>query len=201
MPDWSRRDALRAVATTGTLLAAGCSTSDTGPIDAPPPRRRVTDFESVLARNARGNPLVVPAPVDGDEAGERRQDHSLMEHLTATADVEEFRFRADAGAADLASFVNATDFASQSVYLLQRSIGECYRTRLVGVYREGDGVDAEFCRDLRPADVDCDTDTEDTVAVAIRLPFAGDDFNSIGSGWSGDCEHVATVELERGESA
>jgi len=207
MSGWSRRYALRTVASAGLLALAGCSdATSSSPDDSHETRDRITDFEPLLVRNHDGEPLFVheetgPEDQSGGqgESDDRPRRVSEMELLTGGDDLEGFRFRDVPGAAELRSFVTATDLESKSVYLLQRSIGECYVSRLVGVYREGNGVDTEFCQKLRPADAECSVDANDVFAVAIRLPFSGDDFNSIGSGSGGDCDHESTVALPRPE--
>jgi hypothetical protein len=209
MPDWSRRHALQAVATTATLGLAGCSSETSRSRSVPPDRGdRVTDYEARFVRNTDGEPVVtVGEPGDEDEnEDEPRIRLSEMHHLTDEAELDDIQFRDVTGAADLESFVAATDYESASVYLLQRQVGECYEPRLVGVFREDDGVDAEFCRELRPADVECDAEAHDVFTVAIRLAFPGDDFNSVGSGSSSSCDHERAVPIpeagsvERGTS-
>lgn len=109
--------------------------------------------------------------------------------LSSTEDVEELAFAGDSDAAgELASFVRETDYESASVLLNSRGVRECYELQLRGVWREEDGVQASFCERLRPADAACDADSEVAVGVAIRLPFAGDDFSGHGSRWSSTCE-------------
>ena len=123
------------------------------------------------------------------------------EYLTSTDDREDVTFSSSQPASDLRAFVDATDFESESVYLVSRPIGACYEARLVGVFREGNGIDADFCNALRPADVACGADEEDTVGVGIRLPFVEEEFNSFGLGWSGDCGPRTTVAREGGDGA
>ena len=64
------------------------------------------------------------------------------------------------------------------------------------VAREEDGVEADFCRELRPADAACGAEDRVAVGVAIRLPFAGDEFSSLGSGWSSDCDRRPVLARE-----
>lgn len=186
----------------GTVGVAGCS--DAATRSSPPaPRERVTEFEARSRRHGDGTPLLVPVVAEGTattaEVGDDSpRDISLIEHVTDGSDLEDLRFRDTAAARELEAFVTATDYPSRSVYLLQRAVGECHVPRLVGVYREGNGVDVRFCRDLRPAGVACDADATDAFAVALRLPFAGDEFDSVGTGWSSDCEHRHTVALSDG---
>ena len=182
MPDWSRRRALRTVAAAGSLALAGCSGEASHSTDPPPDRGEpVSDYQVRFVRETDGDRLFETDDGSGDVPHE-------MEYLTGEDERDDLAFRSTTAATELRSFVDATDFEAESVFLLQRSIGECYQANLVTVYRESDGVDAGFCQELRPADVDCSAEAEDTVGVAIRLPFTGDGFNSVGSGWSGDCD-------------
>ena len=200
MPDWSRRRALQAVATTGALVLAGCSDESSSPSSVPRERGDPVppaDLEVTFVRDRDGEPLFETD--DGDE--ESSEVGRGMEYLTEGEDRERVTFRSTEPAATLRRFVEATDLESRSVFLLQRPIGECYEARLVGAYRESDGVDVDFCRALRPADVECSADERDTVGVGVRLPFAGDRYSSYGSGWSGGCERRPTVAAEEGEGA
>lgn len=199
MPDRSRRHALRTVAGTATLALAGCGGVPTGSDDdLPVLRERITDVEVTTARNTGGDPLFVAGGSDTDRDDGSRSPHVReIHHLTDESDLERLRFRD--GAADLRGFVTATDLESNSVYLVQRPIGECYVPRLRAVFREDDGVDADFGRDLRPADFECDADACDMVAVAVRLPLAGDGFHSVGfSSWGSDCKRQSTTSTTDG---
>jgi hypothetical protein len=204
MPDWSRRRALQAVATTGALALAGCSgeTSRSGSV----PRDRgepvpPDEFEVRFVRDTDGGPLFTVGDDDRDREEGTPAVEQGTEYLTADGDREELTFRSTEPATALRRFVEGVDLGSRSVYLLQRRLGECYGARLVGVYREDDGVDADFCQALRPADVACSADDRDTVGVAISLPFEGDSFNGYGTGWSSGCERRSTVAREGGDGA
>ena len=198
MPGWSRRRALQAVATAGAAALAGCEGETSRSGDALSDRRdRVTDYEAVHVRQTDDEPVFVTSDYTPATNVRPRGLH----HLTDEEGLEDIQFRDVPGAAALESFVAATDFESASVYLLQRQVGECYEPLLVGVFREGDGVDAQFCRELRPADADCDAEAHDTYAVAIRLPFPGDDFDSRGTGSSSSCNHEQAIAIPEAASA
>lgn len=210
MPGWTRRGALRSIAAAGALALAGCSGEASHSREVP--RRhgeRVPDPEVTFVRDADGAPLFSrDVDADGDDAdGDGSPADDLARragagaYLTGADDVEALAFADSPPADELRAFVDATDLESESVYLLAKPVGECYELALTGVFREDDGVDADFCRQLRPADVDCSADAEDTVGVAIRLPFPGDDFDSRGSGTSSDCRHRPIVAREGGGDA
>jgi len=196
MPDWSRRRALHATASAAALALAGCSgESSSASSNHPPNGELVTDYEVQKARNADGAVLFretdVATPSDTpDEPAERRrrrQRHQYA-HVTEQADFEDLAFATDLPeAAALEEFATATDLETRSVFLLQRGVSACSTLELVDVREEPDSVHVNTCSDLRPADVECETDDRDTVAFAIRLPFPGDDFNGLGVGGSSDC--------------
>lgn len=155
----------------------------------------MSDVEATFARDRNGRSLFELEEQEEDRIGG-------LHFLTGEDDRDRVTFRSGDPADELRAFVNATDLESESVYLLERSVGACYEVRLMGVYRESDGVDAEFCRALQPADVACSSDDEDAVAVAIRLPFDGEDFNSFGSRWGSDCDRPGTaIAREGGDDA
>ncbi|MFA1611563.1 hypothetical protein [Halobellus rubicundus] len=186
MSDWSRRRFLAAASLPVVGSVAGCSESldRTG---AEPhfaeQKRPVTDYEREQVRNNEGASLIE------DESAARRS--YTYEHLTERANVPSFADVPEAR--QLEQFVDSTDFETESILLLVRPIPECYDLRLVSVSEEDDGVDSQYCRDMRPADVACERDAEDTVGVAIRLPFAGDSFNTLGMGFSSSCDNRPTV--------
>lgn len=196
MPHWSRRRLLHSVAAGGALSLAGCTGADSGPSDEP----RVwlsplEDVQAVKARSTDGTPLFESreAMDENEDTNDRAPGINRGYLLTNDADVDELRFTGVDGAAELQAFVRETDFVTESVFLLQGTISECYVRRVVSVYREDDGVDVDLCEDLRPADVECAADARDVVAIAIRLPLPADDFNSRGVGYGGDCDGHPTI--------
>lgn len=197
MPDPSRRDALRSIAAAGTLALAGCSGeashSDEIPRDS---GETVPDPEVLFVRDADGGVLFS----SGDPSGRTTTpEPGGVEHVTDADERDALAFRDTPPATELEAFVGATDLESESVYLLEQPVGECYELALTGVTREPDSVSADFCRELRPADVECAADAEDTVGVAIRLPFAGDDFNGLGTGMSSECRRRPVLAREGGD--
>ena len=195
MPDWSRRRALQAATAVGAFALAGCSGEGSSSRSVPRTGGDpvpASGLEVTFVRDADGDPLFAVGEDGVDEDGRD------IEYLTDESGREEVTFRSAAAAAELATFVDGVDLDSESVFLLQRPLGECYETRLVGVYREDDGVDADFCQELRPADVDCSAEDRNTVGVAIRLPFSGDSFNTYGTSWGGDCERGTAIAREGG---
>lgn len=207
MADWSRRRALQAAVTAGAFALAGCSGESSSSRSVPRERGDTvpsSELEVRFVRDTDGEPLFdVENELDDDETttdDERRDIGRDVEHLADEEDRERVVFRSTPASTDLRTFVEGSDLDSGSVFLLQRSVGECYEARLVGVYRETDGVDADFCQALRPADVECSADDQDAVGIAIRLPFPGDDLSGLGWSWRGDCDHSETIASEGGDA-
>jgi hypothetical protein len=122
-----------------------------------------------------------------------------MDYITDPPDesMGEPTFPADVPGADrVASFFAETDFDGDSIYLYQGAIPACYTRHLQGMYRDDDGVDADFCRELRPADVACGADEWVMSVFAIRLPFPGDSFSSVGGGGSSSCDRPYRDTIE-----
>lgn len=206
MPDWSRRRALRAVATTGALALAGCS-SGSGSSGSLPPERGdpvpPADLEVRFVRDTGGEPLFdVEGRSDGGatpEGGGIEGRRTRAEYLRDAESRDRVTFRSTPAAEELRAFVEATDLESGSIYLLERPVSACYEARLVGVYREDDGVSADLCQSFRPADIACSAGGVDTVGIGVRLPFPGDGLSGHGWRWRGDCGNRRTVASEGGE--
>lgn len=196
MPDWSRRHALHAAGSVLLTAIAGCNGSSSSSRSVPRDDRDMVDDISVLkVRNVSPLPMVMrrrdktTEDRTPEEPPERRGN--IMDHVTEKnrQSGRDIVFQTDVpGATDIETFFEETDFETESLYIAQSTIRECYERHLTGVYREGDGVDAQFCLSLRSADVDCRTDAYDMTAFAIRLPFSGDDLSSVGGGQSSGCK-------------
>ena len=199
----SRRRALHLAG--GALLSAlaGCDGTDSSSRSVPRENRdRVDDVTVLKVRNTEPTPMVIherdrETEQTSTEEPPRRRGH-LMDHVTdyAPENDDSVFVRSDvAGADHIRRFLEETDFETESVYLSQSTVQECYERHLVGAYREDDGVDAEFCVRLRPADAACETDSYAMTAFLIRLPFAGDNFNSVGGG-GGSCDRPGQQLVE-----
>jgi len=205
MPDWSRRRALRAVAATGAIALTGCSGGSSSSSETPPDRGDPvpsSELEVLFVRDTGNEPLFEGEGEDGNEGGRARPERrTRAEFLTSGAARDRVTFHSGSAADDLRAFVDGTDLESGSIYLIERPVSACYEARLVGVYREDDGVDVDLCQALRPAGIACSADGMDTVGVGIRLPFTGDSMSGHGWGWSGECGPRPTVASEGGDGS
>ncbi|SDY46121.1 hypothetical protein [Halopenitus persicus] len=145
---------------------------------------------------ARGEPNSGPA-ASGPPVG--AVPGAISRELIVDADrVPELAF-ADGVPADAAasarSFLEATDFETQSVFFRTFGIESCERFRIHSVSWERDHVEFEYCRELRPPDRACTADAWDAVGLFIRLPVTFRSPTALsGSGASGrsPCRNVDT---------
>jgi hypothetical protein len=168
MADWSRRRALSAIACGLTVGLAGCNDAADEETPTDPLHRPVEDYETRHVRSDDTAALWTTGESPSDREVRRRYTY-----LSGDDPLSDVQFNTDAEAgATLESFVTATDFERESVYLYAGTVSECHEVHIANVYRQEDGVHAYVCRTVRPADVDCSTGTDHAVAIAIRLPFA-----------------------------
>jgi|GEM_PF-1896883 len=96
---------------------------------------------------------------------ERRDGGLITDEATAAtlsfADVE--------GAEEARAFVESTDFDSESVYLHQTPLGDCYRLELCSV-SWGEEVSLWYVPVLENYDVACSSEERDTLATFVRIP-------------------------------
>lgn len=184
MPSTTRRAVLRAAAgLSGALTLAGCDTRrDRGPPLTPTRREgrlpdgAVTDPATVTLRNPAFAPVVTQetdsadeTDPDGDGATEARRSLVVGDAETAASLV----FADGVDGVDRArELLAGTDFETESVYVEQRVVRECYETELCWVLVTQSSIQTEYATRLRPAEVACDADGRDVVADLIRLPAA-----------------------------
>lgn len=101
---------------------------------------------------------------------ERRDRGLIADEATAAtlsfSDVE--------GTEEARAFVEATDFDSESIYLDQTPLGNCYRLELCSVSWGGEEVSLRYVFVLEDYDVACSSDERDTLATFVRIPVALD---------------------------
>jgi hypothetical protein len=173
MPSTRRRVLRSAVCLLGAL--AGCNgessseptatpTANAPPSDGPPSDALSDPPRLTLRKPDSG--LVVTR---GD--AESTDDHRDRFFVVAEAETAaSLSFAPVDGVADARQFVADTDFESESVYVDQRPVPECYRRRLCWIRWTEVEVETSYARTLRDADVACEADAEDVVATFVRLP-------------------------------
>ena len=186
MPSISRRRLLAATASVPPVLA-GCarpgsseeSIDNVSVSEEPMP----TDaFDVITLRSNDADQLVYAGDEqpsdDGDGDGEnqpRQYGHGRSaEFVLTTEDATALRIDADETTA-IRSFLDATEFDTESVVVEQRTIEDCQRRHLLSVRAEPDRFRTEYCRRLKPAMTPCTADRTVTKAVFIRIQRAYDD--------------------------
>lgn len=197
MPDPTRRRALLAVAS-GAAALAGCTGDDDPPtIERPSNEQLIQDYEVRQTRNEDGAVLFAQGEelptVTDDERG--RTARSARAVITTEETLAELTFADLPEAEALREFAAATEFDSSSLDLLSMPISACYDPRLQSVSVELEAEDdlqphADFCREYRPADVECRPDDVHTVGIAIRLPIAAERSTGGGRGMSSTCREA-----------
>lgn len=183
MPDWSRRRALHALATGATAALSGCNGTNRS---TPAPRRSgqtpITEYSALRVRDPEADPIFWSAEDDEERRLRSRR------YVTEREEISELTFAPGSeDASRLNAFVTSTEFDRQSVALYAEEIPECQQLELLSAAREEDGYHTSFCYKPRPADVACEAEAMDTVAIGIRLPFPGDEFSGGGTSWSASC--------------
>lgn len=182
----------------GALVAtAGCSDETTS--DEPPDPdayEYVEDPEHESVRAAGTEPVVSIEPLMTSSAeGLPAFDWELF--VTETG-ASELRFqREPAGIEAARSFLEATRFDEESLFVLQETVPECRTIELPRLRREPSErvPEPDFCIRLRPPDVPCSEGAEDTEVHLVRLPVGLDDRPSeYGFSSGSDCDPPPTQD-------
>jgi hypothetical protein len=207
----TRRALLRS-ASLGALALGGCLGTETPGDDGASTTDRSTtgrdgDPTVLKVRNPGGEAAVLDLAVGDDgsdgpdgedgESGPATDPAPISRELVTTDDraaeltvaegvAEEDRSR-------VRSFLDDTDYETETVFASRAGIRSCYRFRIHSVSWQPGHVEYEYCRELRPPDAACEADTRDAVGLLFRLPTALDS-RLTGSGSSGrsPCRRVGT---------
>lgn len=189
--DRSRRELLSltgsSVAVAAGAVLAGCAGTDTtAPEDEPddvahdaserpPGRSELDDDEAVLfVRATHDNPFVFESEADvpdDDRAFFRGAFHVVDDAGAKALYVDANEDDVDA----VEQFFDETDFETQSIFVDQRTIGDCYDRVFLGAEASGDSMRTAYCRSLRSPTTPCEADHEVMEAVFIRLGRPYDD--------------------------
>ena len=218
-PSPSRRRLLRSTAALfGASALAGCggSSSSTGTArvgpDADPPEDALTDPTHVSLRNPDKERIVrdpesATDEPDADSAADGMPRFDRWRHdLVVDTDRADALTFADVDGVDEAErFLDETDFASESVYIEERTIEECYELQLCWIRWTESEIETDYARILRDADVACEADATDVVSNLIRIPAAlnPDEIRSYGSSSGGRCRSPSgeSMATQGGEQA
>ena len=194
VPDPSRRTLL-AVMSSLAAAVAGCSASNTD--STTPDRGTVIDYTAVTTRTpGEQSPIVAPREDTGDarSTDETSPTAEPLSHHTVESerDAAAFEFADDAtNVTAVRRLLSETAYASESVFVYQTRLGECYQLKLNYVTRDADGdPDFDFCRVIRDATITCERRARDQVAAFVRLPFPGSEYSGFSVGSGGSCDPI-----------
>lgn len=201
----TRRRALHGAAGLLTALA-GCSGSSSGSDRAGGPvtaENVEMEPERLDLRNPQDNPAAWIRPEDAQErtSTPTDADHRYREYgLIATREKADRIAFADIDGIDSAkTFVDETDFETETLLLEPDRIGECFTLKLCYITWSATEYHTYYARLYRDVDVACSTENHDRVAHFIRIPDTLDPEKVRGSGsgtTSGTC-HGWQRRLER----
>ncbi len=162
-----------------------------------------TDPETVLLR-ANEPPIRPGKSSESSTDPDRRERRSLRGSHVIVGEGSQARQLVVADSVDtdpIDSFLSATDFDSETLYLETNSVEECFRLRLCGIAWAADEVRTAYVRQVRPYDERCSADRDVFESRLIRVPEAlsSDDVNSYSSsiGRSGRCRDKNATDAER----
>lgn len=217
--DRSRREVLSVAGSTlavaaGTALAGCVGTDRTAPdddpddataheaSDRPSQYAALDDDEDVLSvRAADAEPFVFESETDVPD--DDRVYAQPTFHVVDDAAADALFVDADEEAVDaIEHFVEGTDFETQSIFVDQRTIGDCYDRVFLGAEATADSVRTAYCRSLKPPTTPCEADHEVVEAVIVRLGRPYDDPpSSRQSSEHGSCPPSVGGDAEAGTEA
>lgn len=131
-----------------------------------------TDPETVLLRNDTDRQPVWLADSEGDGRPTPRRDGRHIESLVIDSESRADRLsvadRADGSAVD--SFLAATDFDTQTVFVEALRVEECFRLELCRISWQRQKVSTDYVRQSRPWDQACAADEWVFETRLVRLP-------------------------------
>lgn len=152
---------------------------------------RETDPEVVLLRSAADSPPIRLEDGDGSSTESDRWSRQSHRHSHAVVDsrsrAEELVVADVPGAESVSSFLSATDFGTETLYLETIGVAECFRLELCSASWAADEIQTDYVRPSRPYDERCSADAEVLESRLIRIPASldTDEVNGYGSSISG----------------
>ncbi|MES3161961.1 MAG: hypothetical protein PPP55_10400 [Halorubrum sp.] len=174
----TRRTLLGALIPT-VALVAGCTARG----DAPDTGGTDTDPTVHKPRNPAGDAVLV----DGDANDLVPLRNRVITSAERVAEIGFTDGVPDSTAAKTRTFLETTDYDTETVFVRHVHTEACRRYRIRSVSWEPGRVEFEYCREYRPPDVACEADRRDAVALCFRLPDTLEDVSSSGSSGRSPC--------------
>ncbi|MFC4541661.1 hypothetical protein ACFO5R_06950 [Halosolutus amylolyticus] len=147
------------------------------------------EYDALTLRSDDDEYFVVTGEDSPNERDDDRSRSSRYDVAFVVTDDEAADVRIDSDDADAArSFLEATDFETESVVIEQRPIDDCYRRHLLSVQARPDEFRTQYCRSLKSPTTPCEADLTVMEAIFVRVQQAYDDSpSSRASGESASC--------------
>lgn len=132
------------------------------------------EYESLTLRSD-DEEFFVDTGGDSPEDDGRSLPYERSVEFVLTED-EAAELRIDAtDAADARTFLEETDFETESVVIEQRSIDDCYRRHVLSVQANPDEFRTQYCRSLKEPTTHCEADRTVVEAIFFRVDRAYDE--------------------------
>ena len=153
---------------------------------------RETDPERTLLRTDDERPPIrMPDDDDGASTGSgrraRQSRHRSHVVIDTRSQARELVIADTPDAESVSSFLSATDFGAETLYLETISVAECFRLELCSASWAAGEVRTDYVRRSRPYDERCSAEAEVLESRLIRIPesLVADEVNAYGSSISG----------------
>ncbi len=157
-------------------------------------------------RNPGGEAALVDLAVESDGDGDADSENDetgdtdpapigreLVTNADRAAELTVAPGVAEADRSRVRSFLDDTDYETETVFVARAGIRSCYRFRIRSVSWEPGHVEYGYCRELRPPDAACEADARDAVGLLFRLPAAlRSPLSGSGSSGHSPCRAVGT---------
>lgn len=145
----------------------------------------------VKPRNPTGESVLLDGSEVNDEDEPARIGRELVTSASRADELLVAEGVSDADRERVRTFLDETDYETETVYVSPSGIESCQRVVIHSVSWQPGRVEYEYCSELRPPDEACEAGTRVALALIFRLPVALDD-RITGSGSSGSSPCRAT---------
>jgi|AntRauTorcE11897_2_1112592.scaffolds.fasta_scaffold00004_124 hypothetical protein len=165
------RRALLSALPVGAL--AGCL-SGAGDPESESVQRQASGIDSdptvLKVRNPDGDSVILERDETADESEPMSIGRGLVTSADQAANLSVADGVADADRSRVRSFLEETDFDAETVYVASGRIESCERIRVRSVSWQPQRIEYSYCRELRPSDEACESETRVAHALIFRLP-------------------------------
>jgi len=141
-------------------------------------------------RSSDGEPILSETTDESTSAvwGELVGDRGRLDDLNVATGVSDEDKQA------MRTFLDETEYATESIFITHSNIRSCNRFQIQFLSWDGTDIEYRYCRELRPPEASCVTDTWETVGLLFRIPATLPSSASLGgSGGRSPCQGSSTT--------